>query len=180
MRPFALTLLAFYSTAFGQTAGQETWLRDLYQKTFTALEAAKTEDDMRRVAEMMDVREWLSLDPLGLPISRVQANAELKSLLAAPPKNRVPQMDILWTDTTAASAVAVLWVYNSREIADPEGRYGAPGEKHPALFGALVRDTFARTDAGWRRVRHEKIIPNQLLSVDGHSLITPPLAAKLK
>ena len=155
-------------------------MRDLYQRTFSGLEAAKTEDDIRRVVEILDVREWVSFDPLGLPISRQQASSELKSLLAVPPKNRVPQMDIVWTDTSDTSAVVVLWVYFAREISDPEGRYGAPGDKHQALFGALVRDTFARAESGWRRIRHEKIFPNQVLTVDGRSVISPPLATKLK
>ncbi|MFN0103358.1 MAG: hypothetical protein ACKV2U_14875 [Bryobacteraceae bacterium] len=170
-----LPLLLLCSSIHAQRSDVEDSIRELYRQTLSALKLAKTDDDIRRVVDIMDVREWLSLDATGLPMSREQARSELKSLLALPPERRTPRMEILWIDSSAAATIVVLWVYNPMEIPDNEGRYGPRGEKRNVLLGSLVRDTFARTDLGWRRIRHEKIIPNQILTVDGRSLISPPL-----
>jgi len=49
--------------------------------------------------------------------------------------------------------------------------YGTADEK---LIGSIARDTFVRTEQGWRRMRHEKYFPDRPLVVNGKTVIAPP------
>jgi hypothetical protein len=45
------------------------------------------------------------------------------------------------------------------------------------MRGTLFKDFFVETPKGWRRVRHEKLLPNDVvLAVDGVARIVPPMA----
>jgi hypothetical protein len=73
----------------------------------------------------------------------------------------------------------VLWVHNPATNKDSDGPYGERGQTNAALAGALVRDTFVRPATGWRRIKHEKIVPKRHLQVGSRSLVSPPLQLSL-
>jgi hypothetical protein len=143
---------------------EESDFRALYDRTLAALAAAKSDDDLRRATEMLDASQWLGFDAAGVPLTRAQAAMGLRALLTLPPNARVPRIEIVWTNESPASAVVVAWVTQSVTTG-----------QDTTVVGTLVRDTFARTSEGWRRVRHEKILPNRPLATGGKALFLPPL-----
>ena len=49
--------------------------------------------------------------------------------------------------------------------------FDAAPENRLVLAGSLVRDTFARTPLAWRRIRHEKLLPDQFSQIVGDSVV---------
>jgi hypothetical protein len=132
----------------------------MYTATFAALHDAKTKEDIAKMVDALDTPDWVGIGPTGQTATRPQAIRDLESLLALPPEKRpTPRLDIIYVNETNWNMTALYWVYTG-----PEGQ----------LSGSIARDTFVRTAQGWRRMRHEKFLPDRPLVVNGKSVITPP------
>jgi hypothetical protein len=151
--------------------------RSIYVSSFTALREAKTIEDMRKLSVTLAAPGWMSVDRFGRSVPHENLDAELEELLKLPPETRVTGMDIIWAETDAERLIAVAWMMPSvTERIDAEGAYGPKGETHRLTRGTLIRDIFEKTDTGWRRIRHDKLMPNDtVLAVDGKPLIVPPV-----
>jgi len=132
----------------------------MYAATFAALHDAKTKDDIAKMVDAFDTPDWVSYLPTGETLTRPEAVRLLESLLATPPEKRPsPRMDIIFMNETKWNVTVLYWVY------------GTADEK---LIGSIARDTFVRTEQGWRRMRHEKYFPDRPLVVNGKTVIAPP------
>ena len=176
---FLLSLLV--GLAAGQQARQDPATLDLarsiYSSSLTALRDAKTLDDLRQVSDNLDAPEWISVDRFGRTIlTKKEAGRDLESLLALPPERRAASMDIVWAEKDADRLIVVAWMMpNQAERVDAEGEFGPKGDTHQLTRGTLVRDILINTPAGWRRIRHDKLVPNDLLlAVDGVPRVLPP------
>jgi hypothetical protein len=180
-RVFMLAVLV--GVAFGQQPPRQDaatleLAKSIYSRAMTALQEAKTMDDMKKLADDLSSPDGISVDRFGRTIlTRKEADGELASMLALPPERRVTQMDILWAEQNSDRMIVVAWVLpNEVEQIDTEGDFGAKGTKHRLTRGTLIRDIFQRTGTGWRRIQHDKLFPNDtVLAVDGASRIMPPL-----
>jgi hypothetical protein len=180
-RIFMIAMLA--GVAFGQQQPRQDvatleLANSIYSRALTALQEAKTMDDMRKLADDLASPDGISVDRFGRTVlTRKEADGELASMLALPPERRVTQMDILWAEQNSDRLIVVAWVLpNEVERIDTEGDFGPPGSKHRLTRGTLVRDIFQKTADGWRRIQHDKLFPNDtVLAVDGMPRIVPPL-----
>ena len=136
--------------------------RGIYQRAFTALRNARTMDDMRKLSDALDSADWISVDRFGRPLlTRAQADREFESLLALPPDRRVSAMDIIWAERDSTRMIVAAWMSPSEEVRDG----------HRLTRATLIRDIFENTPNGWRRIRHDKLLPNGTqLAVDGKQL----------
>jgi len=181
-RIFMLAILV--SVAFGQTPPKQDTAtlelaKSIYLRSFVALREAKTLDDTKKLADGLDSPDWISVDRFGRTIlTRKDADQELQSVLALPAERRVTEMDIVWADRDGDRMMVLAWMMPSEaERIDSEGAFGPKGAKHRLTRGTLVRDIFQNTADGWRRIRHDKLTPNDtVLAVDGIPRIVPPLA----
>jgi hypothetical protein len=169
--------------AHGQTVKEDAaaveLARSIYSASFTALRDAKTLDDLRKVSDEIDAAEWISVDRFGRTIlTKKDADRDLESLLSLPPARRAAGMENIGAERDAERLIVVAWMMPNRaERADPDGEFGEKGATHQLNRGTLIRDIFVKKEEGWRRIRHDKITPNDLvLAVDGASRIVPPLA----
>lgn len=152
--------------------------KSIYSRSFTALREAKTLQDMQELADHLDSPDWIGVDRFGRTVlTRRDADREMKSVLSLPPERRITGMDIIWAERDSEQLIVVAWMMpNEVEVIDSEGEYGQKGTTHRLLRGTLVRDIFLSTDDGWRRIRHDKLLPNStILAVDGAPQIVPPL-----
>jgi len=141
-------------------------IQSIYAATLTGMRDAKTKEDIARVVNGIDVPEWVSLLYNGQTMVRAQAIRELEGLLAIAPEKRPEfRMDILYWNETAAGVRVVYWAY---------------GERGNELAGSMARDSWARTPSGWRRLRHEKFLPDRPLVVDGKAVVTPPVGETIR
>jgi hypothetical protein len=164
-----------------QDPGALELAKSIYTRAFTELRGAKTLEDMKKLADSLDSQDWISVDRFGRTVlTRRDADRELTSVLSLPPERRVTEMDIIWAEQESDRLIVVAWMMpNEVEVVDSEGDYGSKGSKHRLMRGTLVRDIFLKTDSGWRRVRHDKLLPNStILAVDGAPRIIPPLDAR--
>ena len=145
-----------------QDPGAMETAKAIYTRAFTLLRDAKNMDDMRKLSDSLDSPEWVSLDRFGRPLfTRAQADREFESILVLPPEQRVSAMDIIWAERDATRLIVVAWMFPREEIRDG----------HKLTRATLIRDLFDNTPTGWRRIRHEKWLPNgTLLAIDGRSL----------
>jgi hypothetical protein len=158
-RSLAAALL-LVRVAFGADQNIEKTIKDIYASTLNAMKDAKTKDDIQTLVNGMDVPEWVGISPEGATQTRAETLASLEPLLAIPPEKRpVPALDFLYFKETGWNVLVLYWVYAKTEH---------------QIVGSLARDTWARTASGWRRVRHEKFLPNQVLVDDGKPVILPP------
>jgi len=96
----------------------------------------------------------------------------LESLLSLPPNQRITGMEILWVDIDVDRLVVLAWMMPN----EVDGR-DATGATHRLTRATLIRDTFQKTAGGWRRIQHQKLLPNgTVLAVDGKPQIVPPLS----
>jgi hypothetical protein len=177
-----LVICALVGIAAGQPAKQDAatleLARSIYGSSFTALREAKTMEDMRKLSDHLDAPEWISVDRFGRTIlAKQDADRDLESLLALPPERRVTGMDILWAEQDSERLIVVGWMMvNVAERIDARGEFGPKGASHKLTRGTLIRDVFVNTADGWRRIRHDKLVPNDMvLAVDGVARIVPPL-----
>ena len=144
--------------------------KSIYQKAFTALRDAKNMDDMRKIADSLDAPEWISVDRFGRTLlTRSQADRELESMLAIPPEQRMSTMDIIWAEHDQTRMIVLAWLFPREEVRT--GMDADPKISHRLSRATLIRDIFENTANGWRRIRHEKFLPNgTVLAVDGKSI----------
>ena len=122
-----------------------------------------------KLTERLDAPDWVSIDPAGFVVqTRAQAAVALESFLAIPPGKRpLPKIEVLWVHEEPWRVTAVCMVLGPNVIVpDPpravsKSTFGSAAQPHFLLAGGLIRETFARTAEGWRRVKHEKLLPDQ-------------------
>lgn len=134
----------------------------IYTRAFTALRDARSMADMKKLADSLDAPEWTSADRFGRRLlDRASADKELESMLALPPEQRVSTMDIIWAERDGTRMVVVAWMFPREEV-----RNG-----HTVRRATLIRDLFDKTPSGWRRILHEKWLPNAtIVTIDGKQL----------
>ncbi|MBM3727457.1 MAG: nuclear transport factor 2 family protein [Acidobacteria bacterium] len=134
---------------WGQEGGREQILA-VYQATLAAIRTVNSEAGLLRMVDAMDAPEWVGVLPGGRTLTRVEAIGQLKGLLGVPAERR-PGMGIemIHVAESGDTAEVVCWVF----VELPGGE----------LRGTIARDKWARVEAGWRRVRHEKIFPERPL-----------------
>jgi hypothetical protein len=144
--------ILFCSTVLAADEDVKKTIQDLYASTLNAMKNAKTKDDIQTIVNGIDVPEWVGISPAGETQTRAESLAALEPLLAIPPEKRpTPTLDLLYVKETGWNILAVYWVYRQTEH---------------QMVGSLVRDTWVRTPAGLRRIRHETFFPDRVL-VDG-------------
>lgn len=135
------------SLALSQCAAhsQETLpapIADAYASTLSALQSAKTPQDIHRMVEATDSADWVSVAPDGAKTSRPEAEQQLLGLLSIPAGQRpLPSQKVIYVANLQSRMLVVYWVYRIT----PQGP-----------VGSMVRDTWSKTDEGWRREKHEK------------------------
>jgi len=155
----ALVTLFIASTGTLSAEDSRATIRSLYTDALRAMRTAQTKEDITRMVEAIDIPEWTSSLVNGQTMTRQQAVRELESLLAVPPENRpLFHIEPIYWNETAAAMTVVYWVY-----IDIKGNRN----------GSIARDTWARTAAGWRRTRHEKVFPDRPLMKDGKPVFLP-------
>jgi len=150
----------------------------VYGANVLALREAKSLDDMKKLADNLDSPDWISVDRFGRTVfTRRDIDKEFESMLALPAARRITAIEIIWAERDSDRLIVIGWMMpNEVERADSTGDYGVIGATHRITRGTLFRDTFSNTSSGWRRVKHEKLLPNDLtLAVDGVPQIVPPL-----
>lgn len=180
-------ILASAATALAQPQQPQkqtlsTGVSNLYQQMLNGIRAAKTKDDLVKMLDASDTSDWVSIDPSGKRSSREDAQKALETLLKTPPEKRiVPDLEVVWMQEAGGKAIVLMWVTARAKITDHQGQLGDKGKSHDTTIGALVRDSLIMTPKGWRRSMHEKILPDQPLSIDGAPRIhipgTPPIPA---
>jgi hypothetical protein len=157
---FVLLVTMIIGSLQAQAPDAKIAIKSIYASTLAGMRAAQTKDDVANVVNGIDVPEWTSSLFNGQTMTRSQGLRELEGLLSIPSEKRPGfQMSIVYWNETAAHVRVVYWVYR---------------EQGNELVGSLARDTWARTASGWRRLRHEKFLPDQPLVVDGKGVIVPP------
>ena len=159
---------------------QQSGIPAFYQQILTGMRTAKTKDDIAKLLEASDTEEWVSIDAFGKRTTRADAQKALEAMVAAPPEKRVlPDMEVIWLREAGGKATVMMWVSMRAKITDHQGQFGEKGKIHDTAVGSLIRDSLIMTPKGWRRTMHEKLLPDQPLSLDGAPRIhipgTPPL-----
>ncbi len=150
--------------------------KSIYSRSFKDVRDAKTLEDMQKVSDRQDSKDWIFVDRFGRTVLSMHdaegVNRELASMLSLPPESRVGEMDIIWAEQDSDRLMVLAWVMpHEAEGTDAEG-----GGKHRLMEGTLIRDLFQKTSAGWVRFQHDKLTPNNtILAVDGSQRIVPPL-----
>ena len=122
-----------------------------YGASLSAMQSAKSPHDINQMVETMDSPEWVSVSPTGEKTSRDQAEKQLLGLLSVPAGQRpTPLQKVVYVSESGLRAVVVYWVYRSTE---------------DGPVGSMVRDTWTRTQVGWRRSLHEKFFPDRPLKL---------------
>lgn len=141
--------------------------KSIYSRAFTALRGARNMDDMKKLSDLLDSPDWISVDRFGRPLlTKGQADREFESILALPPESRAGAMDIIWVEHDASRLIVVAWMFPREEM-----RAGEDGVNHRLTRATLVRDLFEKAGDRWIRIRHDKLLPNgTVIAVDGHPL----------
>jgi hypothetical protein len=141
--------------------------KSIYNRAFTALRDARNMDDMKKLSDILDSPDWISVDRFGRTLlTKSQADREFESLLALPPDSRVSAMDIIWAEHDAGRLIVVAWMFPREDV-----RAGEDGVSHRLTRATLIRDLFEKSGDRWIRIRHDKLLPNgTVLAVDGHPL----------
>jgi len=148
-------------------------ITSLYTRTLADMQKATTAGEIDRIVDAIDAPDWVSINADGTRMTREEAKRELVRSLAGP-RGEQPTLDLLWFHHAGNAATSVAWVFGKSQTTDATGEFGPRGARHEVLVGALVRDSWILTNAGWRRRMHEKIFPNRILAVDGKSAVFPP------
>ena len=146
-----------------------------YQRTLSALERGDAE-----AALQMDTNDWVSVTVGQKPRTRQEIEPFLRrdirgmkppsgwSVIWKPDYERngtssgIQIYDLKVNEAAETTAVVLCLVGNSR----PELIDGAP---HAVWTGSHVRDTWIKTQAGWKRRMHEKLTVNERM-VDGRTV----------
>jgi len=157
-------------------AGALELAKSIYSRSFREVRDAKNLEDMQKISDHQDSKDWISVDRFGRTVLTKQdpegVNREFASMLSLPPERRVAEMDIIWAEQDSERLMVLAWMMpHEVEVMDAEG-----GGKHRLMEGTLVRDLFQKTAGGWLRIRHDKLTPdNTILAVDGTQRIVPPV-----
>ena len=178
------TALLLGGVVYGQQQAKEdaeilSTVKSIYLANLVALREAKTLEDMKKLADGMDAPEWVSVDRFGRTVmTRRDVDRELGSMLSIPGDRRVMGLEVIWAERAGDRMIVVGWMMpNEIQRVDTSGEYGEKGATHRLMRGTLYKDFFVETPKGWRRVRHEKLLPNDVvLAVDGVARIVPPMA----
>jgi hypothetical protein len=157
-------------------------VKEYYKQTLAALRQAKTKDDLTKLVETLDAPDWVSIDPAGFVVqTRAQTAIALEPFLKiAPEKRPLPNIEVLWVHDEPWRVTAVSIVLGphvtvpSPPRAASKSTFGSATQPHFMLAGSLIRDTFARTAEGWRRIKHEKLLPDQLRVPSEESVVPAP------
>ena len=126
-------------------------ISSVYDATLSAMQSSKSRQDIIRMVETMDSSDWVGLAPTGEKMSRSQAETQLLGLLTVPAGKRpIPQQKLVYVSDSGSRALVVYWVYRTTEAGS---------------VGSMVRDSWIKTQAGWRRSMHEKLFPDRLLKL---------------
>ncbi len=156
-------------------------VKNYYQQAIRGLQRAETREDLVKLVEAGDSPDWVSIDPAGFVVqTRAQAVSSLEPLLSIPPDKRpTPKIEVLWIREEPWRVTAVSIVLGPNVASPNPPRVASKsvfGVDHPqphfTLAGTLIRDTFARTSAGWLRVKHEKLLPDEFRVPSGDSVVT--------
>lgn len=158
-------------------------VKEYYKQTLSGLQQAKTKDELTKLVEALDAPDWVSIDPAGFVVqTRAQTAVALEPLLTiAPGKRPLPNIEVLWVHDEPWRVTAVSIVLGPNVTVPPtppraasKSTFGSAAQPHFSLAGSLVRDTFARTAEGWRRIKHEKILPDQFRVPSEESIVPAP------
>jgi hypothetical protein len=153
-----------------------------YQQALSGVQEAKTRDDLTGLVEKLDAPDWVSINPSGfVAATRAQTPAALEPLLAIEPGKRPRStVEVLWVDEEPWRITAVSLVLGSEyKVSNPpqavsKTTFGSAGQPHFSLAGILIRDTFARTADGWRRIKHEILLPYEFKVPSEASVVSAP------
>jgi hypothetical protein len=157
-------------------AGALELAKSIYSRSFADVRDAKTLEDMHKISDRQDSKDWISLDRFGRTVLTMHdtegVNREFASMLSLPPERRVGEMDIIWAERDSDRLMVLAWIMpHEVEVTDAES-----GGKHRLMEGTLIRDLFQKTADGWVRFQHDKLTPNSMiLAVDGSQRIVPPM-----
>ncbi len=122
-----------------------------YHASLSAMQSARSSQDISRMVEAMDAPDWVSISPGGEKIFRGQAEEQLMGLLAVPTGQRpTPLQRIIYVHQSGVHTLVVYWVYRNTS---------------QGPVGSVVRDTWTNTHLGWRRSLHEKFFPDRPLAM---------------
>jgi hypothetical protein len=170
-------LLALFVPAVswaGQDPLKDT-LQGIYNQTLKAMRSAKTTAEIRQIVNRIDMPQSarIAIDGQMTTVTAEQTIHELEGQLAEPDKE-IWKIDILWVSRVRDEATTVAWIYTKSNSAKVEGTDSQKrGDKHPALFGTIIRDKWLFTKDGWRRSSHEKLFPDRILAIDGKDIMPP-------
>ncbi len=126
-------------------------ISSVYDSTLSAMQSSKSRQDIIQMVEAMDSSDWVGVAPTGEKMSRSQAEEQLLALLSIPVGQRpIPKQKLIYVSDSGPRALVVYWVYRTTE----EGS-----------VGSIARDSWIKTQAGWRRSMHEKLFPDRLLNL---------------
>lgn len=173
----ALLIVAVSLPAWSQNQAQPQYqeIAAVYQQILSGMRSAKTKQDVVKLMDATDTADWISIDALGKRSTRAEAQKAMETLVATPPEKRVlPDIEVVWIREAGGKATVLMWVSLQARITDHQGQFGEKGKTHSTAVGALVRDSLTLTPKGWRRTMHEKLFPDQPLSIDGAPRIHIP------
>lgn len=145
--------------------GPRAEIQSLYDRAAAATIAQRSISDAEALRGWLDTtdcvyknagqpwRTWAEMRPF--------VEAELQTPL------RSLSLRIQTLEESGAQAAAVTVVRGTATIVDRQGQFGPRGEARVITTTATVRDIWTKTASGWRRKSHEKIVPNQIVEVDG-------------
>ncbi|MBI1896906.1 MAG: hypothetical protein HYS04_10310 [Acidobacteria bacterium] len=139
-------------------------LEAAYERATRAVLQAKTVEDLDAAHASFDTTDWVSVGTRGDRMTWDELRKYGAEILKSRPGNMRNEIVELTVNTD--TAVALVHVKVTRVRADGQGEYGPAGLEHEIVSGAVVRDTFVRTPAGWRRKLHEKL-EERVFTVDG-------------
>lgn len=143
-----------FATFLQLVSGQEAVspaISAAYEASLSALQSCKSLQDVHRMVEAMDTPDWVSVSPSGDKTSRDEAEKQLLGLLSVPVGQRpIPLQEIIYAIESNGHATVVYWVYRMTD----QGQ-----------VGSMIRDSWIKTQAGWRRSMHEKIFPDRPLKL---------------
>jgi hypothetical protein len=147
----AVIIFLFCGVAAHAQEAMPPAISSAYEATLSALQSAKTPEDVHRMVDAMDTPDWVSIAPTGEKMSRDEAEKQLVGLLSIPVGKRpVPLQKTIYVGEIGPRVVVVYWVYRITDA---------------GAVGSIVRDSWLQTPSGWRRSLHEKLFPDRLLKL---------------
>lgn len=177
----SLTLLLLFAQFAWAQSGLDV-VKAYYMQALSGVQQARTKDDLKKLVETLDAPDWVSINPTGsVAATRTQTPAALEPLLAIEPGKRPRStVEVLWVHEEPWRVTAVSIVLSpdvmvpSPPRAASKSTFGTATQPHFLLAGILIRDTFARTAEGWRRIKHEILLPYEFSMPSEESVVSAP------